>query len=213
MGTVPIAGYCHECGAWIHVTTDWSCPKGHAAAVVNGWYDTESGAQVAPPPSTGPITERRVSREATRPVSASGTRTGFLIDLMAVFAHSRAYTAGWGSDTDLAIASNPVDGMWGTGSTRAEYAAALKVAEVDRVVHFWEMLKEHTGGVLMESVGTETYAPVETGDPGAAKKTAAGSGSTSWEWGYGTTRKVVEEVAARHGFTLRPVLTRDAAVW
>lgn len=212
MGAVPIAGYCHECGKWVYVTTGWSCPEGHEAVVVNGWYDTESGAQVAPP-AARPVVERRVSSDATRPVSASGTRTGFLIDLMAVFAQSRAYTAGWGSDTDMTIASNPVDGMWGTGGTRAEYASALRVAEVDRVVHFWEMLKENGSAVPLQAVGPDAYAPAVAQVPDATQKASADPRSTSWEWGYGTTREVVEEVAARHGFTVRLALTRDAAVW
>lgn len=193
-----IAGYCHECGEWVYVATDWSCPKGHAAARVNGWYDTESGAHVAPAPDPTPA-------EAPA-VSASGTRTGLLIDLMSIFAQSRPYSAAWGSDTDMTIASNPVDGMWGAGKQRAEYSAALKVADVERTVYFWEMLREPSSVAGFDSTEPETYS-------GAEKGTAAGPGSASWEWGYGTTRKVVEEVAARHGFSLRVVISRHAAAW
>jgi hypothetical protein len=204
---VPIAGYCHECGDWVYVTADWSCPKGHSAVVVNGWYDTGSGAHVTPP-VTAPEGVGKPIESGNRPVSASGTRTGFLIDLLAVFGQSRAYSAAWGSDTDMTIASNPVDPMWGSGKTRAEYSAALKVAEADRVVHFWEVLKEHATGIPLKSGESESYVPEDIG-----KRAAVGPGSAPWEWGYGTTRKVVEEVAARHGFTVRLVLTRDAAVW
>jgi len=198
---VPIAGYCHECLEWVYVESDWSCPKGHPAAVVNGWYETESGAAAAPvtAPDPGPS------------AGAAGTRIGFLTDLTSAFAQAPAYSASWGSDTDMTIVSNPVDGVWGIGSKRAEYTAALRVSEAERVIHFWEMLKERSGGVPLGTPEPESVASRRDSD--AAKDSAVGPGSDSWEWGYGTTRKVVEEVAARHGFTVRVVVTRRAAAW
>lgn len=215
---MPIAGYCHQCGEWVYVSEDWACPKGHAAAVVNGWYDTESGTAVTPAASaassTFPEGEPTGAPVAPAPpVSTSGTRTGFLVDLMAIFAQSPSYSAQWGNDTDMTIASNPVDGMWGVGKKRAEYTAALKVSEVDHTVFFWEMLKERSSGFSFGTFESETYTTVGTKRSGTKKEAVVGPGSTSWEWGYGTTRKVVEEVAARHGFTVRVVLTRHAAVW
>jgi hypothetical protein len=208
---VLIAGYCHECGDWVYVTADWSCPKGHSAVIVNGWYDTESGESVAPPVG-GPVSVEPSTRPESRPVNAGGTRTGFLIDLLSVFSASRAYIAVWGTDTDVAIASNPVDEMWGDGKTgRAEYAAALRVVEVDRVVHFWEQLKQESRG-LAPSSAESAYKPEGPEDP-ASTAASAVAGTVSSEWGYGTTRTVVEEVALRHGFTVRMELTREAAVW
>lgn len=202
---MPIAGYCHECSEWVYVAVDWSCPKGHAAARVNGWYDTESGMHVTPAPDPAPAKQQAVS--------ASGTRTGFLIDLMSIFAESRPYTAGWGSDTDMTIASNPVDGIWGTGKKRAEYTAALRVAEAERAVYFWEMLKDQSSGMAFGPVESGSYANAGTGRSGAKKAAAVGPGSASWEWGYGTTRTIVEEVAARHGYEVHVVLIRQAAAW
>ena len=40
-----------------------------------------------------------------------------------------------------------------------------------------------------------------------------GPGTTSWEWGHGTLRAVVEDVASRHGFLMHPVLARNSATW
>jgi len=177
---VPIAGYCHECAEWVWVTEDWSCPKGHAAAHVNGWHDSETGDP--PSPAAG----------------ASGTRVGFLADLSAAFAQSPSYSATWGTDTDMTVASNPVAAMWGTGKDRTEYTAALKVSEVDRAVYFWEQLSGQASGL-------GTVGPRSPGRPRPR--------SASGEWGYGTTKAVVEEVAARHGFTVRVVLSRRAAIW
>jgi len=196
---VPIAGYCHECAEWVWVAEDWSCPRGHAAAHVNGWHDSETGDPTSPeqasarpaPPAPGDI-------DPTPAADASGTRVGFLADLTAAFTQSPSYSATWGTDTDMTIASNPVAAMWGTGKDRTEYTAALKVSEVERTVYFWEQLSGQADGL-----GT-----VEPESPGRPRPRSA-----SGEWGYGTTRAVVEDVAARHGFTVRVVLSRRAAIW
>ncbi len=209
---MPIVGYCHECAEWVPVAEDWSCPQGHPAAHVNGWYDSETGEPADPPrPSDEPEAPARSTSGPATPADASGTRVGFLADLTAAFALSPSYSASWGTDTDLIIASNPVDGMWGTGEERTEYAAALKVSEVDRTVYFWELLREQASRLALAPFDSENHF-----SRGAAQGPAAaaiGHGSTPWEWGYGTTRAVVEEVATRHGFTVRMVLSRRAATW
>jgi hypothetical protein len=146
-------------------------------------------------------------------VETSGTRVGFLADLTAAFAQSPSYSAVWGTDTDMTISSNPVDGMWGTGAERTEYAAALKVSEVDRTVHFWELLREQATGIALATFDAEGHATHGAAAPGLKPRLAVGHGSTSWEWGYGTTLAVVEEVAIRHGFTVRTVLSRREATW
>lgn len=221
---MPIIGYCHDCTEWVWVTSDWACPKGHAAARVNGWYDSESGAPAAPqavaasvpaPAVVEPavVAEPVQVAEPTAEAGALGTRVAFLTDLMAAFAQSPSYTAAWGNDTDMTIASNPIDGMWGAGKKRAEYTAALKVSEPERTVTFWEMLKEHSSGFTFGTIESETYTTFGTKRSGKKKEVAIGPGAASWEWGYGTTRKVVEEVAARHGFSVRVVLTKRAASW
>ena len=196
---MPIAGYCHECAEWVWVAEDWSCPKGHAAAHVNGWHDSETGDPTSPeqasarpaPPEPGAV-------DPAPATDASGTRVGFLADLSAAFAQSPSYSATWGTDTDMTVASNPVAAMWGTGKDRTEYTAALKVSEVDRAVYFWEQLSGQASGL-------GTVDPETSGRPRPR--------SASGEWGYGTTKAVVEEVAARHGFTVRVVLSRRAAIW
>jgi hypothetical protein len=204
---VPIVGYCHECAEWVWVAADRSCPKGHPAARVNGLYDSETGQPVAAyAPAPAPVA-------APASVTAPGTRVGFLTDLMAAFSDSPSYTAEWGADTDMTISSNPLDGMWGIGKKRAEYIAALKVSEPDRTVTFWEVLKERSSGMTFGTFESETYTTFGTKRSGTKKETVIGPGAGSWEWGYGTTRKVVEEIAARHGFNVHVVLTRNSATW
>jgi hypothetical protein len=133
------------------------------------------------------------------------SRTAFLTDLLATFASNPAYTAAWGTDTDMVIDSNPVHGAWGAGLGRIEYSAALKAVEADRTVYFWEQLKVRSvpaGRPSLGGKGSRTEA-----------EPAVGPGSASWEWGYGTQLAHVEEVAHRHGFTVRVVLARSSAIW
>jgi hypothetical protein len=120
------------------------------------------------------------------------SRAALVADLLGAFASNAAYTAALGTDTDVTICSNPVHPSWGTGPARHEYAAALRADEVDRTVYFWEQIK----GRSDETTGA-----------------AVGPGSTSWEWGYGTLRALIEEVAGRHGFSVKVVLGRHAASW
>jgi hypothetical protein len=141
------------------------------------------------------------------------SRTAFLTDLMATFASNPAYSAAWGTDTDMTIGSNPVDGRWGMGTKRVEYVAALKAVEADRTVYFWELLKETSSGLGFGTFETETYAIVGKERSGKKTEAVVGPGSASWEWGYGTQRAHVEEVAARHGFTVKVVLARHSATW
>jgi hypothetical protein len=141
------------------------------------------------------------------------SRTAFLTDLMGTFASNPAYTAAWGTDTDMTIASNPVDGTWGMGHKRVEYSASLKAVEADRTVYFWEMLKEKSSGFGLGTFEAESYSIVGNKRSGTKVEAVVGPGSASWEWGYGTQRAHVEEVAARHGFTVKVVLMRHSATW
>jgi hypothetical protein len=200
---MPTIGYCHDCNAWVRVDTAWNCPNGHPAARVNGWHDSETG-------------EPAVRDAASSPASgapAGGTRDAVLTDLMGALSENRAYTPAWGPDTDMTISSNPVDPSWGGGHKRAEYAAALKVGEAERTVYFWESLKERGSSLPSGVLAAEAPAGLGATPSGARQEAPIGPGSTSWEWGYGTLRRLVEDVAARHGFIVRVVLTRAAAAW
>ena len=200
---MPNVGYCHECGQWVYVLADWGCPAGHPASRVNGWYNSDSGQPLAPPP--------------VRPASAPATRVPdlrerFLADLITTIAEYPAYTAARGADTDLTIASNPVDPMWATGDARAEYQAAVKVVEAQRAVYLWERLTERGSGLLLGETGCDldTISSFGYAD---AERSVVGLAGSSQECGYGTTREIVRSVATRHGLTLKTVLRRSSALW
>jgi hypothetical protein len=143
----------------------------------------------------------------------AGTRAAFLTDLMGALAQETAYKASWGTDTDVVIEANPVDPRWGGGHKRAEYSAALKTADAERAVYFWEMLKERSREASLGAFDIGTYAVSDIESPGSKHAATIGPGSASWEWGHGTLRSLVEDVAARHGFRVHVVLTRNAAVY
>lgn len=133
-----------------------------------------------------------VAAGAGGPAPLATSRAAFLADLLATFASNPAYTAVLGTDTDVEICSNPVHASWGAGPDRHEYAAVLTADGPDRTVRFWEQLK---------------------GRSGAPSEGAVGPGSASWEWGYGTLRALIDEVAGRHGFSVKTVLSKHAASW
>jgi hypothetical protein len=132
-----------------------------------------------------------------------------LADLLAALANDHGYRAHPGHDTDVEITSNPVDGRWGAGPDRAEYSAAVRVAEGERSVYFWETLKSRDAS----AAGAPLVASEEAASDSEATVAGMGPGTTSWEWGHGTLRTVVEDVASRHGFLMHPVLARSSATW
>lgn len=141
------------------------------------------------------------------------SRTAFLTELMATLAPNHTYSAEWGADTDMTISSNPVDGTWGVGKKRVEYSAALRAVEADHIVYFWEMLTERSSGFALGTAESEAYVISGKRRSGTKTEAVVGPGADSWQWGYGTLRKLVDEVAARHGFAVRVVLTRQVATW
>ncbi|HEY5506321.1 MAG TPA: hypothetical protein VIK83_02415 [Coriobacteriia bacterium] len=207
---MPTMGYCHDCGAWLQLYDDLSCPNGHPAARVNGWYDPATGQQLTGvAPSASPVS----TAEPTRVSRTAPSRDAFLADLMATVASNPAFSATWGTDTDMTIASNPIDGSWGAGHKRVEYTAVLKAVEADSTVYFWEMLEERTSGLSFGTFESETYSTAGMKRSGTRHEATVGPGSASWEWGYGTLRNLVEDVAARHGFAVRVVLAKHSACW
>lgn len=63
----------------------------------------------------------------------------------------------------------------------------MKAVEAERTIYYWETLKESG-----------------TGPNGAAMKA---------DWGYAAARRIVEDVAARHGWQVKVVLKKNSAQW
>lgn len=207
---MPNAGYCHDCQAYVWLTDAWACPNGHPAARVNAWYDSESGRPLTPPRAQ----EAPASAPAPQPAVPAGTRDAFLAELRAAFAQYPGYAVEWGSDTDMTISNSVANANLGTVKKKVDYEAVLKAVEAERVVYFWEVLKEKGSGLSFGGLESESYSTVGAKRYGTKKEVVIGAaGVASYEWDYGKTRAIVENVAARHGFTVKVVLKKRSAQW
>lgn len=234
-----VAGFCKQCGSNVYLDDRWCCVSGHPWTEIVDWYDPQTGMAVTPywlqpasvqAPPVAPPAEQLASapqppaapepqpEEAPAPVSAdtaSGTRDALLTDLMATFAQYPGYRLAYGTDTDVLIDNQVADANWGTGKKKIEYEAILKAVEPERTVYFWEILKEKGAGLSFGGMESESYSTFGAKRSGKTKQVVIGPGGVAMdaEWDYGATRRIVEDVAARHGFQVKVVLRKRSAQW
>jgi hypothetical protein len=216
-----IAGWCATCGAYVYCGTDGSCSNGHPAAGVTNHYDPDTGVAVTPPwveasavaPSAAPVAAPTEPASASAP--APGTRDAVLMGVMAAFAPYPGYTVAYGPGTDITIANQVADASWTTGKKKVEYSAALKAVEPERMVYFWEMLKEKGGGLSFGTMESESYSTFGAKRFGTTKEVVIGPGGkvVDYSWDYGKTRAIVEAAAAQHGWRVKVVLNKAKAMW
>jgi hypothetical protein len=187
-----VAAWCSQCGAYVYLDENWSCPQGHGYQATSNWYDPDSGqpvtpywaqaavdAAVAAPVAAAPVAVPAEPAPAPAPAApAPGTRLAVLGDILAQMARYPHYTAGYGATSDLLIHATVADA--GGPSGRA-YEAALKAVEADRTIRYWE-----------------AFGP-----------TAAANGA----WDYTPTRAIVEAALASAGWTVVAVGSRAEASW
>ena len=90
----------------------------------------------------------------------------------------------------------------------------MKAVEEERTLYYWEILKEHTSGPTFGTVGAESYSTVGFRRSGTTAQIAVTPGGAfDFTWDYGTTRRIVEAVAARHGWRVKVVLRKGKARW
>ncbi len=204
------AGYCHDCGAYVYLDEWWRCPAGHDPSRVNAWYDSDTGAAIAPAaPSPAPA--------ATAPAAApapSGGRDALLQEIMAEFAKYPGYQVAYGGGGDIAIDNHVADGAWATGKKKVDFEALLKAVEAERTVYYWEILKEKGAGLSLGGFEAESYSTMGAKRWGTKKEVIIGpGGGVDYQWDYARTRQIVEAVAARHGWKVKTVLRKGAAQW
>ena len=230
-----IAGWCDSCGAYVWVRADWSCVNGHPASAVRAHYDTETGQPVAAPapkpaitpapapvPEPTPAPESVLASETPAPVEvdassvpapAPGTPLALLADMLATLAQYPGYTAAYGTDTDVRIDNEIANASWGVGKKKVEYSARMKAVEGERVLYFWEMLKESGAGISLGGFDSESTSTLGGKRWGVKKEKIIGPGGVAvdYSWDYGKTRAIVESIAARHGFSVKVVLSSKKA--
>jgi hypothetical protein len=230
MGT---AAWCGVCQQFVWVDTSGACVNGHPGTALSGHYDTDTGQPIVPPvavapaPAPAPVASAEpvatpapqvaaqpaaevAAQPAAQPAATPGTRLGLLADVLETFAQYPDYTVGYGTDTDVLIHNEIARANWGIGKKKVEYRAMMKAVEAERVLYFWEMLKEEGAGLSFGGVETENTTTFGGKRWGVTKEKIIAPGGTvvDYTWDYAQTRRIVEAIAAKHGFAVKVVLRK-----
>ena len=148
-------------------------------------------------------------------VAAASDRLTLLADILATFAQYPSFNAQYGTDADIVVDNQLVNANWGAGKKKVEYSAVMKAVESELTLYFWEILKESGAGLNFGGFEAETYSVSGKSRSGVQKMMIVGTNGVpvEWEWDYADTRRLVEDVAARHGWKTKVVLQKKSAQW
>ena len=223
-----VAGFCRSCGQYVWLNDQWGCVNGHPWTEISNWYDPAQGVPVppywlqqnaatpaAPSPAPGlapmpaapvgvpaapapapaatpePVPARQPEptpaaepAPAPRPAApAASDRLTLLADILATLGQYPAYSAQYGTDTDVVVASvAPAPDQY-AGQKRVDFSAIMKAVEAELALYYWDMLTE------------------------------SGDVSAEYPWDYTSTRRIVDDVAGHHGWTVKTVLQKESAQW
>jgi len=166
-------------------------------------------AAPAPPPVPAP------SPPPAPAPAAPGDRLALLGDMLATLGQYPNYTARYGTDTDVVIDNEVANANWGVGKKKVEFSAIMKAVEAEATIYYWEMLKESGGGLDFGGFDAEMSTTSGMRRWGTKKETVIGPGGVEvdYSWDYAATRRIVEDVAARHGWKVKTVLRKKSAEW
>lgn len=186
----------------------WVSPETQA------WARALAAPQPAPQRATQPAPQPAPEPAAEpAPTAETGSRLALLADMLETFGGYPGYTAAYGTDTDITIDNSVALASWGTGKKKVEYSAHMKAVEAERVLYFFEILKESGGGLSFGGFQSESYSTFGAKRSGKTKEVVLGPNGVAmdYEWDYGQTRAIVESVCARHGWTVKVVLRPGSA--
>ena len=199
-----IAGFCRQCNQNVWCDAQGSCTNGHPASEVSNWYDPDTGQRFdfAPAPA-----------QAAAPAPGGGTGAAVAAEIAQALLAKTGYTVTGGTNTDLVIGSEVANANWITGKKKVTYSAIMKAEDAERTVYWWEMLQESGGGLSFGTMGVESTSTFGTKRYGATKEVVIGPGGVAmdYSWDYAATRRLAEEIAARHGFAFKVVLRKKSA--
>ena len=138
-----------------------------------------------------------------------------LADMLTTLGQYPNYHSAYGTDTDIVIDNQIADANWGTGAKKVEFSAIMKAVEPERTIYYWEMLKESGGGLSFGGFDAEMTTTSGMKRWGTKKEVVIGPSGVAmdYNWDYAATRRIVEDVAARHGWRVKTVLQRKSAAW
>ncbi len=198
-----IAGFCRQCGQNVWCDAQGNCANGHPVSEVSNWYD----------PDTGQRFDFGMQAAQPQATQASGTGAAVVAEIAQALLAKTGYTVTGGTSTDLVIGSEVANANWVTGKKKVTYSAIMKAEESDRTVYWWEMLQEGGGGLSFGTMGVESTSTFGTKRYGTKKEVVIGPGGVAmdYSWDYAATRRLAEEIAARHGFAFKVVLRKSSA--
>jgi hypothetical protein len=175
----------------------------------------------APEPAPAPAPEPEPAPVVAAPVvaapvpAADSDRLTLLGDMLATLGQYPNYTSQYGTDTDIVVTNEVANANWGTGQKKVEFSAMMKAVEAERTVYYWEMLKESSSGLNFGGFDAEMSTTSGTKRWGTTKETVIGPDGVAmeYEWDYAATRRIVEDVAARHSWQVKVVLQKNSAQW
>jgi len=190
----------------------------------------EPAPMPAPLPTPLPAPEPPVASAAVAPAAAPavapapaatpapvapGDRLALLADMLATFGQYPSYRTQYGTDTDVVIDNLVADAEWGTGAKNVEFSAIMKAIEPEHTIYYWEMLKGSGGGLNFGGFDAEMSTTSGMKRWGVTKEAVIGPGGVAMDytWDYAATRRIVEDVAARHGWKVKAVLQKKSAQW
>jgi len=172
----------------------------------------EPAVVTAPEPVVEPAPVAPVAPVAP---AAASDRLTLLADILAVLGQYPSFNARYGTDTDIVVDNQVVNANWGAGKKKVEYSAIMKAVEAERTLYFWEIVKESGSGLNFGGFEAESYSTSGATRSGKQKMMIVGANGVpvEWEWDYGATRSVIEDVARRHGWATKVVLQKKSAQW
>ena len=149
------------------------------------------------------------------PAAPPADRLALLADVLATLGQYPNYTSQYGTDTDIVVSNEVANASWAGGKKKIEFSAIMKAVEAEHTIYYWEMLKESGSGLNFGGFDAEMSTTVGMKSWGTKKETVIGPDGIAMdaEWDYAATRRIVENVAARHGWQVKVVLKKNSAQW
>jgi len=168
-----------------------------------------------PAPIAAPLPEPAPAPVVVPAPAAASDRLALLADILATFAQYPSFNAQYGTDADIVVDNNLVNANWGAGNKKVDYSAVMKAVETELTIYFWDIVKESGAGLNFGGFEAETYSVSGKSRSGVQKMMIVGADGTpvEWEWDYAATRRIVEDVGARHGWKTKVVLQKKSAQW
>ena len=168
-----------------------------------------------PPAPAAPAAPLVPAAPAPAAPAPPADRIALLADVLATLGQYPNYTSQYGTDTDIVVSNEVASANWGTGKKKIEFSAIMKAVEAEHTIYYWEMLKESGSGLNFGGFDAEMSTTVGMKSWGTKKETVIGPDGVAVdaEWDYAATRRIVENVAARHGWQVKVVLKKNSAQW